>query len=81
MVKTHMQVRNNLTGTEGIVWGEGTAHQEQRTFMINTMKSFGFGKSYMEPLINDEVLQFCDGGEDVIISAINEVDVSLYLIY
>ena len=78
-VKTVKNSRNNLTGTEGIVHGEGKTHQEQRRFMITTLRDFGFGKSDMESFINEEVQQFCDEADTVLISAINKEDVSLQL--
>ena len=69
--------RNNLTGMEGVAFSEGKTHQEQRKFMLTTLRDFGFGKSDMESFINEEVQQFCDSAEDVLISAINKEDVSL----
>lgn len=69
--------RNNLTGMEGVVFGEGKTHQEQRRFMLTTLKDFGFGKSNMDGLINEEVRQFCDSADETLISAINKEDVSL----
>ena len=43
--------------------------------MITTLKDFGFGKSDMESLINDEMKHFCDEADDVLIDAINKEDV------
>ena len=71
------RLRNNLTGLEGIAFSEGKTHQEQRRFMISTLKDFGFGKSNMESIINKEVSQFCDSADEVLISDINKEDVSL----
>ena len=65
---------------EGIVHAEGKTHQEQRRFMITTLRDFGFGKSDMESFINEEVRQFCDEADKVLISAINKEDVSLQLL-
>ena len=69
--------RNNLTGTEGVVMSEGKNHKEQRRFMLTTLRDFGFGKSDMETFINDEVRQFCDAADEVLIPTINKEDVSL----
>ena len=55
IIKTVRKARNNLTGMEGVIWGEGKTHHEQRKFMLTTLRDFGFGKSDMENLINDEV--------------------------
>ena len=69
--------RNNQSDSVGVAFSDGKVHQEQRRFMIITLKEFGFGKSDMEVLINDEVRHFCDGADDVLISAINKEDVRL----
>ena len=68
-------MRNNLTGKEGVAWSDGKTNQEQRRFMLTTLRDFGFGKSDMESLINDEVQHFCDAADEVLISAINKEDV------
>ena len=78
LVKLVKHARNNTTDNRGVIFSEGKTHQEQRRFMITTLKDFGFGKSNMEGLINDEVRQFCDAADDVLISAINKKDVSLH---
>ena len=78
LVKLVKHARNNTTDNRGVIFSEGKTHQEQRRFMITTLKDFGFGKSDMEGLINDEVRQFCDAADDVLISAINKKDVSLH---
>ena len=75
-VKKNKKSRNNLTGMEGVLFSEGKTHQEQRRFMLTTLRDFGFGKSNMESFINEEVRQFCDSADDVLISAINKEDVS-----
>ena len=61
---------------EGVAFSEGKTHQEQRKFMLTTLKDFGFGKSNMESIINQEVRQFCDSADDTLISDINKEDVS-----
>ena len=76
IVKLVKRVRNTPTGKEGVVFGEGRTHQEQRRFMVSTLKDFGFGKSDMEGLINDEMGHFCDGADEALICAINKEDVS-----
>ena len=68
--------RNNLTGKEGIIFSDGKTHQEQRRFMLATLRDFGFGKSDMESLINDEVWHLCHDADEALISAINKEDVS-----
>ena len=62
---------------EGVAFSEGKTHQEQRRFMITTLKDFGFGKSNMESIINKEVRRFCDSADEVLISDINKEDVIL----
>ena len=79
IIKTVRKARNNLTGMEGVIWGEGKTHHEQRKFMLTTLRDFGFGKSDMENLINDEVHNFCKCEDNIIISAINKEDVSIQL--
>ena len=64
---------------EGVIWGEGKTHHEQRKFMLTTLRDFGFGKSDMENLINDEVHYLCECEDETIISAINKEDVSIQL--
>ena len=77
MVNTIKRSRNSITGMEGVAFSEGKTHQEQRKFMLTTLRDFGFGKSNMESFINEEVLKFCDSAEEVLFSAINVEDVSL----
>ncbi len=52
------EVRGNLTGREGIIFNEGLKWQEQRRFMLTTLRDFGFGKSSMEDVIAEEVEHF-----------------------
>jgi cytochrome P450 len=52
--------RQNLTGTEGVVMNHGSKWQEQRRFMLHTLRDFGFGKSSMEDMINEELNSFID---------------------
>ena len=75
LVKFVKKVRNTLTGKEGVAWSDGKTNQEQRRFMLTTLRDFGFGKSDMESLINDEVQHFCDAADEVLTSAINKEDV------
>ena len=42
-------------GTEGIINNHGRHWQEQRRFMLSTLRDFGFGKAGMEQIITDEV--------------------------
>ena len=76
IIKMIKKIRNNHTGKEGVLFSEGKAHQEQRRFMLTTLRDFGFGKSDMESLINDEVCHLCDGADGTLLSAINNEDVS-----
>ena len=73
--------RNSFSGMEGVAFSEGKTHQEQRKFMLTTLRDFGFGKSNMETIINQEVLQFCDSADNTLISDINKEDVSSYTFY
>ncbi len=52
--------RQNVTGMEGIVLNHGKHWQEQRRFMLSTLRDFGFGKSDMEGLINEEFKFFME---------------------
>ncbi len=52
--------RNSKTGKEGIVTNYGPHWKEQRRFMLSTLRDFGFGKSTMEDVINEEVAYFAD---------------------
>jgi hypothetical protein len=49
------ELRKSTTGTEGVVFNHGKKWQEQRRFMLTTLRDFGFGKSSMEGMINEEV--------------------------
>ncbi len=55
--------RQVTTGTEGLVFNHGKNWQEQRRFMLATLRDFGFGKSDMEGMINEEVKYFMDFAE------------------
>ena len=76
IIELMKKTRNNLTGTEGVIFSEGKTHQEQRRFMLTTLRDFGLGKSHMERLINDEVRHLCEGADETLIYAINNEDVS-----
>jgi hypothetical protein len=52
--------RSSLTGTEGVIFNHGKKWQEQRRFMLHTLRDFGFGKSDMEGMINEEVSRFIE---------------------
>jgi hypothetical protein len=49
------EIRNSTTGREGIINSYGRHWKEQRRFMLSTLRDFGFGKSSMEVMINEEV--------------------------
>ncbi len=53
-------MRDNFTGREGVLFNSGTKWVEQRRFMLSTLRDFGFGKSSMEELIAEEVVEFMD---------------------
>ncbi len=48
-------MRGGPIGTEGIINAYGQHWREQRRFMLTTLRDFGFGKSSMEDMINEEV--------------------------
>jgi hypothetical protein len=56
--------RQSITGAEGVVFNHGKKWQEQRRFMLTTLRDFGFGKSDMEGMINEEVKCFLDYAEE-----------------
>lgn len=51
-------MRMNPTGEEGVIFNVGKKWQEQRRFMLSTLRDFGFGKSSMEQLISEEIDRF-----------------------
>ena len=70
--------RRSLTGMEGVLFSDGKTHKEQRKFMLTSLREFGYGKSEMESLINDEVSHLCEGAEETLKLTINNDDVSKY---
>jgi hypothetical protein len=60
MAMTFKMRKRNLTGTEGVILNHGQKWQEQRRFMLHTLRDFGFGKSDMEGMINEEVSRFIE---------------------
>ena len=58
-MKFQRDIRKCRTGNEGIVNASGHKWQEQRRFMLTTLRDFGFGKSSMEEMINEEMEYFC----------------------
>ncbi len=54
-LKIQKQIRNAKSGAEGIINSYGKHWKEQRRFMLSTLRDFGFGKSSMEDMINEEV--------------------------
>ena len=68
------KVRNNFIESPGIIFGQGKHWQEQRRFMLSTLKDFGVGKTNIEGLINDEVAYFCQYIEEVLISQMGSSD-------
>jgi len=45
--------------TPGIVFSNGLYWREQRRFLSKNLKDFGFGKSSLETLIEEEILKLC----------------------
>ena len=39
----------------GLLQSQGDEHKEQRRFALRHLKDFGFGKSSLDEIINDEV--------------------------
>ena len=56
---------------EGVLFSDGKTHKEQRKFMLTSLREFGFGKSEMESIINDEVSHLCEGAEETLMLTIN----------
>ena len=69
--------RRSLTGMEGVLFSDGKTHKEQRKFMLTSLREFGFGKSEMESIINDEVSHLCEGAEETLMLTINNDDVRM----
>ena len=65
---------NNNGRAPGVIFSNGTYWKEQRKFLSKNLKEFGFGKSSIETLLDEEVLKFCQhlkrqsNGESVSIS-------------
>jgi cytochrome P450 len=49
----------NIGRPAGIVFSNGTYWKEQRRFVARNLKEFGFGKSTLEALVEEEVLKLC----------------------
>jgi methyl farnesoate epoxidase/farnesoate epoxidase len=49
-----------IHGLHGNVVTEGKEWQEQRRFSFKTLKNFGFGKSSMESIMHEEVINFAE---------------------
>ena len=62
---------------EGVLFSDGKTHKEQRKFMLTSLREFGFGKSEMESIINDEVSHLCEGAEETLMLTINNDDVRM----
>jgi hypothetical protein len=57
-------IRGSRTGTEGVIANLGKKWKEQRRFMLSTLRDFGFGKSSMEDMVNEEVGHFIQHLDD-----------------
>ena len=62
---------------EGVLFSDGKTHKEQRKFMLTSLREFGFGKSEMESIINDEVSHLCEDAEETLMLTINNDDVRM----
>ena len=49
-----------IHGYHGLVVTEGEEWQEQRRFCLKTLKHFGFGKSSLESIMQEEIKKFCE---------------------
>ena len=47
-----------LPTKKGILFSEAAPWKEQRRFCLHTLRDFGFGKTSMESLVNDELTEF-----------------------
>ena len=43
----------------GVVFSQGSYWKETRRFLLRNLRDFGFGKSSMEELLQDEVQKLC----------------------
>ena len=68
------KVRQNITGTEGVLFNHGKPWQEQHRFLLTTLKNFGVGKTDIEVLINHELAHFCKYTEEVLVSQMGSHD-------
>ena len=48
-----------IHGYHGLVITDGEEWQEQRRFCFKTLKNFGFGKSSLETIMQEEIKKFC----------------------
>jgi len=57
-----MQASNdtNKGRAPGIVFSNGTYWKEQRKFLAKNLKDFGFGKSSLETLLDEQIQKLCD---------------------
>ena len=44
----------------GLIGAQGDEHKEQRRFALRHLRDFGFGKSSMEEIINEEIRDLFD---------------------
>ena len=51
---------NNQGRAPGIIFSNGTYWKEQRKFLSKNLKDFGFGKSSLENLLDEEVTNLCN---------------------
>ena len=49
-----------IHGYHGLVVTEGKEWQEQRRFCLKSLKHFGFGKSSLETIMQEEIKKFCE---------------------
>ena len=48
-----------MDGNMGIITASGPKWREARRFVLRHLRDFGFGKSSMESLIQDEMVKLC----------------------